>query len=164
MMVFNWTVSTPMHSLPKIKISFLSGNKKQSVTIAVPILLGRFMKPAELQAPQFVAAWQKYSNEYQKKYTFSHDAEEEERLEAINAGIAKGMHMGIIANVERVSTNFCAAGTLHLTDDEEITAVPCLLRLETITGQNIFRVTVRSGSAEASEALAESLVQVLRAK
>lgn len=111
---------------PTIRISYLAG-ALQGLTLQLPVVLHKFMDPAQLGAEDFFKRWKQIGGAPREKQTvFS--VERGRRIDfARTKRILEGFKWGVLDGVDPNTKNFVGASVLHTTAGGKF---GCLLRLE----------------------------------
>ncbi|XP_064635751.1 AP-2 complex subunit alpha-2-like [Lineus longissimus] len=136
---------------PILNVHFRYSGTPQNISIKLPVMVNKFLGPAEMKKEDFFLRWKQLNLPEQEaqsifKAKFTMDQEQ------INAKlIAYGMTLleGIDPNPE----NYVAAGILHTRDQQ----IGCLLRLEPNKQTQLFRLTLHSTKQLVSTQLCELL-------
>ncbi|KAI5794373.1 adaptin N terminal region-domain-containing protein [Peziza echinospora] len=125
---------------PTIRISYLAG-ALQALTLQLPVVLHKFMEPAQLAAEDFFKRWKQIGGaprESQKVFGV-------EKGRRIDAGrtrkVMEGFKWGVLDGVDPNTKNFVGASVLHTVNGGKF---GCLVRLEPNYETNMYRLTVRA--------------------
>ncbi|KAL7276667.1 hypothetical protein RUND412_000327 [Rhizina undulata] len=139
------TVMTEAHHVfseaPTIRISYLAG-ALQALTLKLPVVLTKFMEPAELSSEDFFKRWKQIGGaprEAQKVFGISVKGH---RIDALRTKkIVEGFKWGVMDGVDANSKNVVGASVLHTADGGKF---GCLLRLEPNLETSMYRLTIRA--------------------
>jgi len=114
---------------PTIRISYLAG-ALQAVTLKLPVVIHKFMEPAELSADDFFKRWKQIgggSREAQRIFGLKPGRGTREIIYEVVRQILLGFNWGILDGVDPNKKNFVGASVLHTGEGGKF---GCLLRLE----------------------------------
>ena len=109
---------------PTIRISYLAG-ALQAVTLQLPVLLHKYMEPAELASEDFFKRWKQIGGpprEAQAIFSASHAFSPSSTRRTL-----QGLKWGILEGVDPNAKNVCGATVLHTSDSGKY---GCLMRCE----------------------------------
>lgn len=111
---------------PHLRITYLAGSL-QSLTLRLPILLHKYMEPAELTADEFFKRWKQIGGAPREaQAVFGMSAGRTFTVESTRQILA-GLNWGILDKVDPNAKNFVGATVLHTS---EAGRFGCLMRLE----------------------------------
>lgn len=116
---------------PTIRISYLAG-ALQALTLKLPVLIHKFMDPAELSAEDFFKRWKQIGGpprEAQQIFGLAGGAKDSGRelTESFVRGVVEGFRWGVLHGVDPNQKNFVGASVVHTSEGGKF---GCLLRLE----------------------------------
>ena len=158
---FILTCLRPFRQPVPIPLTFQYGGKTHSLTVNVPVTVGRFTQGQQLEGGAFMGVWKQFGNEAQatRKVDPTFTGQSLAQL-AVDA-----LHLSIVHGLEKSPDNFVAAGTLHTASKNPSGAnitMPILMRVETKSG--MYRATVHSGHISVSEAVVQAFALVSGSK
>ena len=117
--------STVFNEAPTVRISYLAG-ALQALTLKLPVILTKFMEPAELTSEDFFKRWKQIggSREAQKVFGISNKGHTIDVSRTRK--IVEGFRWGVLDGVDPNKKNLVGASVLHTTGGK----FGCLLRLE----------------------------------
>ena len=124
--IFNATAAIP--SPPTIRISYLAG-ALQALTLQLPVVMHKFMDPAELSSEDFFKRWRQIGGaprEAQRVFGLADEGKRTSMSEESTRRVVEGMRWGILNGVDQNAKNVVGASVCHLVDGK----VGCLVRLE----------------------------------
>ncbi|KAF8427819.1 adaptin N terminal region-domain-containing protein [Tirmania nivea] len=125
---------------PTIRISYLAG-ALQALTLQLPVVLHKFMDPAQLSAEDFFKRWKQIGGA-PRESQLVFGVEKRRRIDSSRTRrIMEGFRWGVLDGVDPNTKNFVGAGVLHTIQGGKF---GCLLRLEPNYETNMFRLTVRA--------------------
>jgi len=115
---------------PTIRISYLAG-ALQALTLKLPIMIHKFMDPAELSGEDFFKRWKQIGGaprEAQQVFGLAGPRDGERELtEGFVRSVLEGFRWGVLHGVDPNQKNFVGASVVHTSEGGK---VGCLLRLE----------------------------------
>lgn len=142
---------------PTIRISYLAG-ALQALTLKLPVVLTKFMEPANLSSEDFFKRWKQIGGtprEAQKVFGIRIKGH---RIEpARTRRVIEGFRWGILDGVDPNAKNFVCASVLHTQDGGKF---GCLLRLEPNLETGMYRITIRA----TDESVPEILLKVMEGR
>jgi AP-2 complex subunit alpha len=115
---------------PTIRISYLAG-ALQALTLKLPVMIHKFMDPAELSAEDFFKRWKQIGGaprEAQLVFGLSGPKDgEREMTESFVRSVLEGFRWGLLHGVDPNQKNFVGASVVHTSEGGKF---GCLLRLE----------------------------------
>ena len=158
---FILTCLRPFKQPVAIPLTFQYAGKTHTLTIHVPVTVGRFTVGQSLEGSAFMGVWKQFGNEAQatRKVDPSHTGPQLAQL------AVDGLHLALVQGLEKTPDNFVAAGTLHTASKNASGAaitMPILMRVETKPG--MYRATVHSGHSSVSEAVIQAFALVTGSK
>ena len=111
---------------PTIRISYLAG-ALQALTLQLPVVLHKFMDPAQLSAEDFFKRWKQIGGA-PRESQLVFGVEKGKRIDSIRTRrIMEGFRWGVLDGVDPNTKNFVGASVLHTVQGGKF---GCLLRLE----------------------------------
>ena len=115
---------------PTIRISYLAG-ALQALTLKLPVMIHKFMDPAELSAEDFFKRWKQIGGaprEAQRIFGLAGPRDgEREMTEGFVRSVLEGFRWGLLYGVDPNQKNFVGASVVHTSEGGKF---GCLLRLE----------------------------------
>jgi len=115
---------------PTIRISYLAG-ALQALTLKLPVMIHKFMDPAELSAEDFFKRWKQIGGaprEAQRIFGLAGPRDGERELtEGFVRSVLEGFRWGLLYGVDPNQKNFVGASVVHTSEGGKF---GCLLRLE----------------------------------
>lgn len=153
--------TAPFFEYPALRLSFLHDNRRQNLTLRLPISAGHFARPTPMASADFVNLWKSNTAEVQKVC----QTLEPVTVEQVEKALTASLRFSMITGVARLATNVTAAGTVSIKSGSgDALALPVLVGVETKPDANIFRVTVHAGNPTLSEAVATAVQLAMHAK
>jgi len=124
--IFNATAAPP--APPTVRISYLAG-ALQALTLQLPVVLHKFMDPAELSAEDFFKRWRQIGGaprEAQRVFGLADGGKRTGMSEESTMLVVQGMRWGVLKEVDPNRKNVVGASVCHLVGGK----VGCLVRLE----------------------------------
>jgi len=124
--IFNATAA-PL-APPTIRISYLAG-ALQALTLQLPVVLHKFMDPAELSSDDFFKRWRQIGGaprEAQRVFGLADGGKRSSMSEESTRLVVQGMRWGVLQGVDPNRKNVVGASVCHLVGGK----VGCLVRLE----------------------------------
>lgn len=124
--IFNATAVPP--APPTIRISYLAG-ALQALTLQLPVVMHKFMDPAELSAEDFFKRWRQIGGaprEAQRVFGLADGGKRTDMSEESTRMAVQGMRWGVLQGVDPNAKNVVGASVCHLVGGK----VGCLVRLE----------------------------------
>jgi len=124
--IFNATAAPP--APPTVRISYLAG-ALQALTLQLPVVLHKFMDPAELSAEDFFKRWRQIGGaprEAQRVFGLADGGKRTSMSEESTRVVVQGMRWGVLQGVDPNAKNVVGASVCHLVGGK----VGCLIRLE----------------------------------
>ncbi|KAK4453729.1 adaptin N terminal region-domain-containing protein [Podospora aff. communis PSN243] len=129
---------------PTIRISYLAG-ALQALTLKLPVMIHKFMDPAELSAEDFFKRWKQIGGaprEAQQVFGLSGPKDgEREMTESFVRSVLEGFRWGLLHGVDPNQKNFVGASVVHTSEGGKF---GCLLRLEPNYSTQMVRLTIRA--------------------
>lgn len=143
---------------PTIRISYLAG-ALQALTLQLPVVLHKFMDPAQLSAEDFFKRWKQIgSASRESQLVFG--VEKGRRIDSSRTRkILEGFRWGVLDGVDPNTKNFVGASVLHTVQGGKF---GCLLRLEPNYETNMFRLTVRATDESVPPVLSKLMEERLK--
>ena len=114
-------------SSPTIRISYLAG-ALQALTLQLPVVIHKFMDPAELSSDDFFKRWRQIGGAPREaQRVFGLVSKEVEMDDSFTHGTAERFRWGLLKGVDPNRKNIVGASVLHTTAGGKF---GCLLRLE----------------------------------
>jgi AP-2 complex subunit alpha len=122
---------------PTIRISYLAG-ALQALTLKLPVLIHKFMDPAELSAEDFFKRWKQIGGpprEAQQIFGLAGPKDGgREITESFVRQVVEGFRWGVLPGVDPNQKNFVGASVVHTSEGGKF---GCLLRLEPNYGTQV---------------------------
>lgn len=129
---------------PTIRISYLAG-ALQALTLKLPVMIHKFMDPAELSAEDFFKRWKQIGGaprEAQQVFGLAGPKDgEREMTESFVRSVIEGFRWGVLHGVDPNQKNFVGASVVHTSESGKF---GCLLRLEPNYATQMVRLTIRA--------------------
>ncbi|CZR58229.1 related to alpha-adaptin C [Phialocephala subalpina] len=129
---------------PTIRISYLAG-ALQALTLKLPVVIHKFMDPAELSADDFFKRWKQIGGaprEAQRIFGVKGGKGGDRELnDMFIRKTVEGFRWGVLDGVDPNKKNFVGASVLHTGEGGKF---GCLLRLEPNYGTQMLRLTIRA--------------------
>merc|ERR1712048_954546 len=154
-------LNSPLSLLPKVKISFTSGNNSYTLNCDFPVIATKFFKPHVFEPQQFKQRWQQLKNEKQQIIQIKKDYD----ANKLRGVLSNGMGMGLIAGVDQNPNNAIGCSVYHFAkkrDDNNFVTMPVLLRLEFNPQNSAIRVTVRSPHLATTSSVLGAFIAVFK--
>ncbi|KAH8670199.1 Adaptor protein-like protein complex AP-2 [Tricladium varicosporioides] len=139
-----FTAKNVFDKSPTIRISYLAG-ALQALTLKLPVVLHKFMDPAELTAEDFFKRWKQIGaaeREIQRMFGIKGGRESEREMnDSFIRRTVDGFKWGILDGVDPTKKNFVGASVLHIGDGRKI---GCLMRLEPNYEKQMMRLSIRA--------------------
>lgn len=144
---------------PTFRVSYLAG-ALQALTVQLPVVLHKYMDPAELTGDDFFKRWKQIggdSREAQKIFGLVQGGSGGERSMdlAFVRKVVQGCRWGILEGLDPNGKNIVGASVLHTSEGGKF---GCLLRLEPNFETQMFRITIRA----TDEAVPPVLVRLMQ--
>lgn len=114
---------------PTVRISYLAG-ALQAVTLQLPVVMHKFMDPAELGADDFFKRWRQIGGkprEAQQVFGLVDDERRQRRMDrAFTSEVAEGFRWGVLKGVDPNEKNIVGASVVHVAGGK----LGALVRLE----------------------------------
>jgi len=110
---------------PTIRISYLAG-ALQALTLKLPVILTKFMEPAELSSEDFFKRWKQIGGAREAQKVFGIVVRGHTIELSRTRKVLEGFRWGVLDGVDPNNKNFVGASVLHTTGGK----FGCLLRLE----------------------------------
>ncbi|CUS07797.1 unnamed protein product [Tuber aestivum] len=110
---------------PTIRISYLAG-ALQALTLKLPVILTKFMEPAELSSEDFFKRWKQIGGAREAQKVFGVAIKGHTIELSRTRKVLEGFRWGVLDGVDPNKKNFVGASVLHTTGGK----FGCLLRLE----------------------------------
>ncbi|KAE9979304.1 hypothetical protein BLS_009933 [Venturia inaequalis] len=126
---------------PTIRISYLAG-ALQALTLQLPVVLTKYMAPAELEAEDFFKRWKQIgggTREAQSVFGMVNDSRTVNK--SFTRKAIEGFNWSVLDGVDPNSRNICGASVLKTGEGGNF---GCLLRLEPNYDTNMYRLTIRA--------------------
>ncbi|KAG0636582.1 adaptin N terminal region-domain-containing protein [Tuber brumale] len=124
---------------PTIRISYLAG-ALQALTLKLPVILTKFMEPAELSSEDFFKRWKQIGGAREAQKVFGIAVKGHAVELSRTRKVLEGFRWGVLDGVDPNKKNFVGASVLHTTCGK----FGCLLRLEPNLETNMYRLTIRA--------------------
>jgi len=129
---------------PELHVSFKQGGVPQSIKVKLPILINKFLQPAEMNSNDFFTRWKQLgapTQECQKVFNCKSPISIENSASKIT-----GFGLSNLTGIDPNPENSVAAGIVKMKSQQ----IGCLLRLEPDKKSNRYRLTVRSNNSQLS--------------
>ncbi|KAL8660543.1 MAG: hypothetical protein Q9202_006437 [Teloschistes flavicans] len=147
-------------SPPTIRISYLAG-ALQAVTLQLPVVMHKFMDPAELGADDFFKRWRQIGGkprEAQQVFGLVNDGRRPRRMDrAFTNDVAKSFRWGVLKGVDPNEKNIVGASVVHVAGGK----LGALVRLEPNYENKMYRVTIRATDEAVPPVLLKYMVEML---
>ncbi|KAK4108682.1 AP-2 complex subunit alpha-like protein [Canariomyces notabilis] len=148
---------------PTIRISYLAG-ALQALTLKLPVLIHKFMDPAELSAEDFFKRWKQIGGpprEAQQIFGLAGPKDGgREITESFVRQVVEGFRWGVLPGVDPNHKNFVGASVVHTSEGGKF---GCLLRLEPNYGTQMVRLTIRATDDSVPPVLLKAMEERLAA-
>lgn len=148
----------PFAAVPTARISYTQAGKDPvNLELRLPIVLAKFVsapQQRQVSAPDFISAWKGLAGEGQE-FLKIFKARAPIDIKAVRAAVVDGFKFTILDGVDPKETNIVAVGSLHSGQGVDSTV---LMRLESNTDVNMFRLTIRNEASAAANALGNTVV------
>ncbi|PWW72994.1 Adaptor protein complex AP-2 alpha subunit [Tuber magnatum] len=124
---------------PTIRISYLAG-ALQALTLKLPVILTKFMEPAELSSEDFFKRWKQIGGTREAQKVFGIAVKGHTIELSRTRKVLEGFRWGVLDGVDPNKKNFVGASVLHTTSGK----FGCLLRLEPNLETKMYRLTIRA--------------------
>jgi len=141
---------------PVLQVGFVYNGKSVNINLKLPVVLARFMEPLDLNGPEFFQNWRQIPGPPQEQQTVV-KATGSVDLTAIAKSLSTYFHVAILKGVDPNVNNLVAAGTFFNGSGP----IVCLIRLESNPNALMYRITLRTPSAQLSVPLKELLASFL---
>ncbi|KAL8700842.1 MAG: hypothetical protein Q9201_005235 [Fulgogasparrea decipioides] len=145
---------------PTIRISYLAG-ALQAVTLQLPVVLHKFMDPAELSADDFFKRWRQIGGkprEAQQVFGLLEDGRRQRRMDrAFTNEVAESFRWRILKGVDPNEKNIVGASVVHVAGGK----LGALVRLEPNYDNKMYRVTIRATDEAVPPVLLKYMVEQL---
>lgn len=146
--VLVFSCDAPFETYPEMAISFTVGGTSQQAKIKLPITITRFCDPLPLDAPTFSTRWTQINGPPQEVVA-QFTAVNNPVPEHVAGLFTSGFRWAILPGVDPNPNNLVGAATFHSSRG----SVYCYMRLETNQQAQMIRLTLKSGSAEITNAM-----------
>ncbi|GFR58277.1 AP-2 complex subunit alpha-2 [Elysia marginata] len=149
--LFNIECIDSFSDAPLLKISFSYSGQVQKLNLKLPVIISKFLEPAEMNSEAFFTRWKALSQPEQEcqkifKAQFPQDTEQVKQK-------VLGFGLSILQGIDPNPDNFVSSAILHTRNQQ----VGCLVRLEPNKQMQMYRLTIRSTKPEISKALGDLL-------
>ncbi|KAI4178347.1 MAG: hypothetical protein L6R41_008430 [Letrouitia leprolyta] len=145
---------------PTIRISYLAG-ALQAVTLQLPVVLHKFMDPADLSADDFFKRWRQIGGkprEAQQVFGLVADGRTERRMDrAFTNESARQFRWKILEGVDPNEKNIVGASVVHVAGGK----LGALVRLEPNYESKMYRLTIRATDEAVAPVLLKYMVEQL---
>jgi len=124
---------------PTVRISYLAG-ALQALTLKLPVILTKFMEPAELTSEDFFKRWKQIGGSREAQKVFGISVKSHTIDVSRTRKIVEGFRWGVLNGVDPNKKNLVGASVLHTTGGK----FGCLLRLEPNMETKMYRLTIRA--------------------
>ncbi|KAJ9363164.1 putative AP-2 adaptor complex subunit alpha [Paecilomyces variotii] len=147
----------PFTDAPTIRISYLAG-ALQAYTLALPILMHRYMEPSALSAEDFFKRWRQIGGPpLEAQVTFGVTGKGRTTNETFTRRVVEGFRWKILNGVDPNPKNIVGCAVYQVEGGK----TGCLLRLEPNYEKNMYRITVRATQEHVAPALVKQMEQKL---
>lgn len=149
--VINAECITEFSEAPVLNISFMLSGSVQRINLKLPIIVNKFIEPAEMDSATFFTRWKLLNQPNQEcqrifKAQFSMDTEQVKTK-------LLGFSMSVILDIDPNPDNFVSAGILFTKNSQ----IGILARLEPNKQAQMYRLTIRSSKESAPAMLCDLL-------
>ncbi|KAL8804264.1 MAG: hypothetical protein Q9200_005892 [Gallowayella weberi] len=145
---------------PTIRISYLAGSL-QAVTLQLPVVLHKFMDPADLSANDFFKRWRQIGGkprEAQEVFGLVEDGRRERRMDhAFTSEIVDHFGWKVLTGVDPNEKNIVGASVVHVAGGK----LGALVRLEPNYESKLYRITIRATDEAVPPVLLKYMVEQL---
>ncbi|KAL8827158.1 MAG: hypothetical protein Q9191_003352 [Dirinaria sp. TL-2023a] len=155
--MFNCISALP--SPPTIRISYLAG-ALQALTLQLPVVLHKYMDPADLSADDFFKRWRQIGGaprECQRVFGLADGGRRSAMSEESTRRVVEGMRWGILKGVDPNSRNIVGASVVHMVSGK----VGVLVRLEPNWESQMYRATIRATDESVPPVLMKVMEEML---
>ncbi|KAI4090580.1 MAG: hypothetical protein LQ344_004627 [Seirophora lacunosa] len=145
---------------PTMRISYLAGSL-QAVTLQLPVVLHKFMDPADLSVDDFFKRWRQIGGrprEAQEVFGLVDDGRRERRMDrALTNESAEQFRWKVLKGVDSNEKNIVGASVVHVAGGK----LGALVRLEPNYESKMFRLTIRATDEAVPPVLLKYMVEHL---
>ncbi|KAL8957241.1 MAG: hypothetical protein Q9183_006111, partial [Haloplaca sp. 2 TL-2023] len=146
---------------PTMRVSWLSGSL-QAVTLKLPVVLHKFMDPAELGAEDFFKRWRQIGGKPREAQRVFGLVEEggrrrREMSRRFTNEVAEGFRWGVLKGVDSNERNVVGASVVHVAGGK----MGALVRLEPNYENRMYRLTIRATDEAVPPVLLKYMVEIL---
>ncbi|KAL8947348.1 MAG: hypothetical protein Q9222_006360 [Ikaeria aurantiellina] len=145
---------------PTIRISYLAG-ALQAVTLQLPVVMHKFMDPADLSADDFFKRWRQIGGkprEAQEVFGLVNDGRRDRRMDRqFTHEVAKNFGWRVLKGVDPNEKNIVGASVVHVAGGK----LGALIRLEPNYESKMYRVTIRATDEAVPPVLLKYMVEQL---
>ncbi|BFZ05316.1 hypothetical protein BsWGS_08355 [Bradybaena similaris] len=149
--LFNIECVTEFADAPLLNITFTYAGKPQRLSLKLPVIINKFLEPADMNSEAFFTRWKALSQpeqECQKIFKAQFPQEYEQVKQKI-----LGFGLSTLQGIDPNPDNFVSSAILHTRSQQ----VGCLVRLEPNKQMQMYRLTVRSTKPSISQAIGNLL-------
>ncbi|KAL1998940.1 hypothetical protein VTN02DRAFT_5323 [Thermoascus thermophilus] len=147
----------PFLDAPTIRISYLAG-ALQAYTLALPILMHRYMEPSTLSAEDFFKRWRQIGGApLEAQSTFGITGKGRSTSEIFTRKVVEGFNWKILSGVDPNPKNIVGCAVYQVEGGK----TGCLLRLEPNYEKKMYRVTIRATQETVPQMLVKQMEQKL---
>lgn len=148
---FNVECITDFREPPVMSIQFIYSGAQQKINLKLPVVLSKFIEPAEMEASTFFQRWKILSGpnqECQKIFKAATTMDGEQIKTKL-----LGFNVSVLPGIDPNPENYVSAGVLHTRNQQ----VGILVRLEPNKQAQMFRLTIRASREKVAEILCNLL-------
>ena len=150
----------PLSASPRFTVSFKCGNEKHVYKLMFPVTVASFTTGKTMTADVFGQRWKSMSSIPIVNQTFDSNGKPiSDIMERITADNRLGLKQA--QGVDKSPNTLSCAGIFE-TKTKGREKVGCMMRIESVEGGSKFKIYVRAGSTELTNALAAALAVVLK--
>mmetsp|Transcript_2271 Transcript_2271/g.3007 ORF Transcript_2271/g.3007 Transcript_2271/m.3007 type:complete len:986 (+) Transcript_2271:82-3039(+) len=143
-------LSADFSTFPQLTISFSAAGKNVNIPVKLPLVVSKFMEPAQMNAPEFFQLWKQYDGP--QTIIKSPRAVD---LMWLSKFLATGFRLAVLSGVDPNTNNVVASGVFLASNNPN--PEKCLVRIETNPAAAMYRVSVKSPSTELANAVKDLL-------
>ena len=150
----------PLSASPRFTVSFKCGNEKHAYKLMFPVTCASFVTGSSMTAEVFGQRWKSMSKIPIVNQTFDSNGKGiSDIMERITADNRLGLKQA--SGLDKSPNTLSCAGVFE-TKTKGREKVGCMMRIESVEGDTKFKIFVRAGSTELSNALAAALAIALK--
>ncbi|XP_052799570.1 AP-2 complex subunit alpha-2-like isoform X4 [Mya arenaria] len=148
---FNMACVQEFTDAPILNIQFMYSGAQQKINLKLPVVLSKYITPAEMDSGNFFGRWKALSNPSQEsQQIFKASAPID--IETTKSKLL-GFNVSVLDNIDPNPENFVSAGVLHTRNQQ----VGILVRLEPNKQAQMYRLTVRASRDRVAKILCDLL-------